>query len=104
MLCRRHPDIYRVSDKSISNVEVGALAPGLYPCSTLERLDLFNNNIGDAGAVTLAQALQSQLYSGDDVPDAGAVALAQTLHYNSILEGLDLFDNDNIGREGTDQL
>ena len=71
-----------MSNKSISNVEVEAFALGLYHCSALESLDLFSNNISDAGAV----------------------ALAQVLHHNSTLKELDLSGNDAIGKEGTHQL
>ena len=66
----------------ISDAGAVALAQALHHNSTLERLDLSNNNISDAGAVALAQAL----------------------HHNSTLMGLTLDGNDGIGEEGTHQL
>ena len=88
-----------LSNKSISDVEVEALAPGLYHCSTLKELNLFNNNISDGGAVALAQALHHNStlkwlhLSNNSISDGGAVALAQALHHNSTLKVLYLSNN-----------
>ena len=105
-----HVPALDLSNKSISNIEVEALAPGLHHNSTLKGLHLSNNNISDSGAVALAQALHHNsilkwLYlSNNNISDAGAVALAQALHHNSALQRLDLSSNDAIGEEGTHQL
>ena len=105
-----HITLLDSSNKNISDVEVEALAPGLYHCSTLESLYLSNNNISDAGAVALAQALHHNStlrkldLSNNNISDDGAVALAQALHHNSTLERLDLYGNDALGKEGTRHL
>ena len=94
-----------LSNKSISDVEVEALAPGLYHCSTLKYLFLSNNNISDAGSVTLAQSLHHNStlerldLSNNNISDAGAVALAQSLYHNSTLKNLYL-SNNNISDAG----
>ena len=99
-----------LSSKSISDIEVEALAPGLHHNSTLKRLYLTNNSISDAGAVALAQALHHNStlkwlnLSNNNISDAGAVALAQALHHNSTLIWLNLSGNYAIGKEGTHQL
>ena len=100
-----HITSLNLSNKSISNVEVEALAPGLYHRSTLVSLYLFNNNISDGGAVALAQALHHNstleklfLYN-NNISDGGTVPLAQALHHNSTLEKLHLTDN-NISDAG----
>ena len=94
-----------LSNKSISNFEVEALAPVLYHNSTLKRLFLFNNNISDGGTVALAQALhhnstlQKLHLTDNNISDGGAVALAQALHHNYTLEELYL-SNNNISDGG----
>ena len=94
-----------LSYKSISDVEVEALVPGLYRCSTLNELFLSHNNISDAGAVALAQALHfnstlKELFlSNNNISDAGAVALSKALHHNSTLKELFL-SNNNISYAG----
>ena len=98
-----------LSSKSISNVEVEALVPGLYHCSTLKRLDLSYNSISDAGAETLTQALHHnstlmELYlSNNNISDGGAEALAQALHHNCTLKELYL-SNNNISDAGAEAL
>ena len=73
-------------------------------------IDFFGSNIGDDGAVALAEALRhnSTLNSlnlyGNNIGDAGAVALAKALHHNSTLNSLGLNSNNNIGEKGTHQL
>ena len=77
-------------------------APSSGPPSQLYSggLYLSNNNISNAGAVALAQALHHNStlerlnLSNTNISDAGAVALAQALHYNSTLKRLDLSKND----------
>ena len=59
-----------------------AIAQALHHNSTLWKLDLSNNSIGDAGAT----------------------ALAQGLHHVSWLGGLNLSGNDAIHKEGTCEL
>ena len=75
-----------------------------------ETLELYFNNISDAGATSLAQALHHNstlevLYlSSNNISDVGATDLAQALHHNSTLKRLDLHGNDGIGEEGTRQV
>ena len=67
--------------------------------NTLERLDLYGNRIGDAGAMALATALQTNtsLKALDlrlnKIGDAGAKDLATALHTNTSLTTLDLHGN-----------
>ena len=64
-----------------------------------ETLELYFNNISDAGATTLAQALHhnstvKELHlSHNNISDVGATALAQALHHNSTLKSLNLCNN-----------
>ena len=94
---------------SVCDAGAVALAQALHYNSTLERLELSNNNISDAGAVALAQALHynyalERLYlSNNNISDAGAVALAQALHHNSTLKKLYL-SNSNINDAGAGAL
>ena len=75
-----------------------------------ETQTLYFNNISDAGATALAQALhhnstlKTLILSHNNISDVGATDLAQALHHNSTLEMLHLYDNDGIGEEGTRQL
>ena len=79
-------------------------------CSQDASLSLVSMNIGDAGAVALAQALHHNTtlkglnLSNNNISDGGAVALAQALHHNSTLKKLSLYGNDAVGKEGTHQL
>ena len=69
------------------------------------RLDLFYKNIGDAGAVALARALEKDMVltwlqlQRTKIGDAGATALARALEQNTVLGGLVLEEN-NIGDVG----
>ena len=105
------------SDKRSDIIRISAITIGLYynriRTSNLilsEMLDLSNNNISDAGATALAQALHhnstlKELYLyNNNISDAGATNLAQALHHNSTLKKLNLIGNDGIGEEGTRQL
>ena len=101
-----HIESLDLSSKNISNAGVEALvAQALHHNSTLNKLYLSKNSIGDAGAVALAQALHHNStlkdldLSNNSIGDAGAVALAQVLHHNSTLKDLDL-PNNNISDAG----
>ena len=69
------------------------------------KLVLDNNNIGDSGAVAIAEALKNNtaltwLYLGyNTIGDSGAAALAKALKSNTALTRLDL-DYNNIGDSG----
>ena len=90
----------RISDDGLE-----AIAHALHHNSTVEELDLSNNNISDGGAVALAQVLhhnstlKEQYLSNNNISDTGAVALAQALHHNSTMKELYL-SNNNISDAG----
>ena len=73
--------------------------------STLTSINLFNNYIGNEGAVAIAEALKvnSTLTSinlcASDIGNDGAVAIAEALKVNSTLTSIALSEND-IGMEG----
>ncbi len=73
---------------------------------SLTVLSLYDNQIGPAGAIALADVLRTntsltRLYlDGNQIGDAGAVALAEALRTNTSLTTLDLHAN-QIGPEGT---
>jgi hypothetical protein len=76
-----------------------ALAEALRTNTSLTTLELYNNQIGDAGAVALAEALRTNTslttlnLSGNQIGDAGAVALAIALRTNTSLTALWILDN-----------
>ena len=74
--------------------------------SSLTRLDLSNNSIGDDGAIALAEMLKVNkslewllLLSNNSIGDDGAIALAKMYNDSTSLVWLILFDNP-IGDKG----
>ncbi len=72
--------------------------------SLLTTLDLESNQIGDAGAAALSEALKSnatltKLFLQNQVGEAGAAALSEALKINATLTELNLGDN-QIGDAG----
>ncbi|OAQ23034.1 hypothetical protein K457DRAFT_1911315 [Linnemannia elongata AG-77] len=86
-------------------MEIGKIVEKLKTNSTLTTLDLFNNSIGDSGAVVLSKALKTNStlttldLSGNSIGDKGAVALSEALKTNSTMTTLDLSGN-SIGDKG----
>ena len=98
----------RVSSPSCFKVITGvfsSLVDLLTVNTSLKRLNLSGNNIGDPGATLLAQFLQTNLtlenvgLSRIQMGDAGASTLAKALTVNTSLTRLDL-SNNNIGDLG----
>ena len=100
------------SDKRSDVIRISAITIGLYynRNRTSDLIILSSNNISDAGATDLAQALHHNStlkrldLSNNNISDVGATDLAQALHHNSTLKWLHLYSNDGIGEEGTRQL
>ena len=98
------------SVKQSDVLRLSAITIGLYHNRISGDLHLSHNNISDAGATDLAQALHHNStlkvldLSKNNISDVGATDLAQALHHNSTLERLDLEGNESIGEEGTRQL
>ena len=101
----------------IGDEGAAALGRGLATNRGLAVLDLWDNKVGDAGAIALATALEAQSdeanavegYGGDEgltelhlcwneIGDEGGVALANALQNNQRLTRLCLWDN-SIGTE-----
>ena len=96
------------SDKQSDVVRFSAITTGLhYNC--ISHLNLSSNNISDAVATDLAQALQHNStleklnLSNNNISDVGATDLAQALQHNSTLKRLDL-SNNNISDVGATDL
>ena len=92
------------SDKRSDVIIISAITIGLYH-NRISDLRLAQNNISDAGATALAQALHHNStlkelnLSYNNISDVGATALAQALHHNSTLKELNLSHN-NISDVG----
>ena len=77
----------------------------LISCPRLQGLDLSYNEIGDKGAIELAdglkdcKSLQSLNLKGNKIGDEGSIGLADKLKDCKSLQSLDLVGN-NIGDEG----
>ena len=80
------------SDKRSDVMRLSAITIGLYYNRISGALGLISNNISDAGATDLAQALHHNStlnrlgLSSNNISDAGATDLAQALHHNSTLK------------------
>ena len=91
----------------ISDEEANVLATALTDNTTLEKLYLHQNNIGDEGAKAIAQVLETNKtlklkilgLNKNNIGDEGAKAIAQVLETNTIFDSLYLNEN-NIGDEG----
>ena len=96
------------SDKQSDVVRFSVITTGLH-YNRISHLDLSNNNISDAVATTLAQALHHNstlkylILGKNNISDVGATELAQALHYNSTLKELNL-NNNNISVVGATAL
>ena len=94
-------------DPSLKVGDIGsaALAKALEINSSLQVLEIRDNEIGEIGAIALAKALETNsslqaLDMGDNaIGDTGAIALAKALEKNSSLRTLVMGDND-IGDAG----
>ena len=99
----------KINDGEIRYEEATLLANALEKNTTLERLDLYANNIGDEGAKALASALEKNTtlvlleLAKNNIGDEGAKALATALEKNRSLERLYLELN-YIGDEGAKAL
>jgi hypothetical protein len=91
---------------NVGDAEAGIFAHVLFENQNLKSLDLFNNNIGDAGALELVVALRnlkSLDLSSNSIGDAGALELAVVLRQNNTLEILEL-DSNQIVSDGASAL
>ena len=99
--------IYK-SDKQSDVIRISVITIDLH-YNRISYLDLSRNNISDAVATAIAQALHhnSTLKKLDlfrnNISDAGATALAQAIHHNSTLKELTLSSN-NISDAGATAL
>ena len=97
------------SDKRSDVMRLSAITIGLYYNRICSYLNLSHNNISDAGATDLAQALHHNStlnrlgLSSINISDVGATDLAQALHHNSTLKELYLSHN-NISDVGATDL
>ena len=93
------------SSSKVNSVFVSTFTKALKVNTSLTRVDLSGNNIGDPGAISLARTLQRNTtlhnvcLSRIQMKDAGASALAKALTVNTSLTRLDLSSN-NIGDPG----
>ena len=97
------------SDKRSDVMRLSVITIGLYYNRICSYLNLSRNNISDAGATDIAQALHHNStlntldLSNNNISDAGATDLAQALHHNSTLKELYLSSN-NISDAGATDL
>ena len=95
----------RCRNATINAANAVVLADVLKSNTTVTKLDLSRNFIGDSGAAGLAEALKSNTtltvlnMSNNDIGDAGAAGLAEALKSNTTLTDLDLSSN-AIGAAG----
>ena len=80
-----------------------------YPDNMVDNIDIYCDNINDAGVKALAQALHHHStpvvrHFFHTISDVGAVALAQALHHNSTLKELNLSYKCALGKDAIHQL
>ena len=98
-------DIYADVDDIIDDIGAAAIAQALASNSSLTKLDLSSNRLGNIGAASIAQALSfnSSLTTLDlrsnRLGNLGAASISQALSSNSTLTELNLYSNE-IGNKG----
>ena len=89
----------RCRNATINAANAVVLADVLKSNTTMTKLDLSRNFVGDSGAAGLAEALKSNTtltvlnMSNNDIDDAGTAGLAEALKSNTTLTDLDLSSN-----------
>ncbi len=109
-ITKKQCTVLLLNDNLITSAGVTTIANALHNNSTLQELNLWNNQVSDVGVHSLAQALsddnstlQSLALGQSGITDVGAQHLAEMLKINTKLTRLWLFHND-IGDSGVQLL